>query len=278
MAMLTSSSPSSPFMFKPPPPCPPSMHHCSRYPTLNSSQPMEIGPSPIPMQPVKGRAKATKKKTLQMGVDEMKEESGAPSKKPKSSKKKTLADLDKEEEEGEQHTKGQWKEFWADQLIHVREGMSKEVNNPQKQEINLWAKIASRLASTYHDFDKDSGACRKKWAVVLAQYRLDKAHNATSGNDRKHTCKWYDSMDEYYHDRAQVNYVSHASSTTVADTIAISKAVGDEDSKVPQTKATSRDTTRRNAPKVDESLAQMADVEQAMLEHLKDNSTCQEAL
>ncbi|MCO5587646.1 hypothetical protein L7F22_041597 [Adiantum nelumboides] len=153
--------------------------------------------------------------------------------------------------------------------------MSKEFNNPPKQGINLWAKIAFRLASTYHDFDKDSEACRKKWAIVLAKYRLDKAHNATSGNDRKHTCKWYDIMDEYYHDRAHVKCVSHASSTIVADTIATSEALGDKDSKVPQTKATSRDTTRRNAPKAEEFLDQMADTGQAMLEHLKDNSTRQ---
>ncbi|MCO5594164.1 hypothetical protein L7F22_048187 [Adiantum nelumboides] len=236
--MLISSSPSSPFMFKPPPPCPPPTHHSSRPPTLNSSQPMESGPSPspIPMGPVKGRAKATKKKTLHLGGDEMKEEGGAPSKKPKSSKKKTSVDLD-EEEEGERRTKGQWKDFWVDQLIHVRGGMSEEFNNPQKQGINLWAKIASRLASsTYHDFNKDSEACRKKWAAVLAQYWLDKAHNATSGNDRKHTCKWYDVMDEYYHDRAQVNCVSHASSTTVADTIATSEAVETKTPKCPKLK------------------------------------------
>ncbi|MCO5575936.1 hypothetical protein L7F22_029743 [Adiantum nelumboides] len=229
------------------------------------------------MGPVKGHAKATKKKTLHLGGDEMKEEGCAPSKKPKSSKKKTLVDLD-EEKEGEWHTKGQWKEFWADQLIHVRESMNKEFNNPQKQGINLWAKIASRLASTYHDFDKDSKACRKKWAIVLALYRLDKAHNATSVKHRKYTCKLYDIMDEYYHDRAQVNCVSHASSIAIADTIATSEAVGDEDSKVPQTKATSRDTSCHNAPKAEKSLAQMADTRQAMLEHLKDNSTHQEAL
>ncbi|MCO5587647.1 hypothetical protein L7F22_041598 [Adiantum nelumboides] len=63
--MLTSSSPSSPSMFKPPSPCPLPTHHSSRPPTLNSSQ---------PMGPVKGRAKTTKKKTLHLGGDEMKED------------------------------------------------------------------------------------------------------------------------------------------------------------------------------------------------------------
>ncbi|MCO5596458.1 hypothetical protein L7F22_050521 [Adiantum nelumboides] len=157
-------------------------------------------------------------------------------------------------------------------------GMSEEFNNPQKQGINLWVKVASRLASTYHDFAKEREACRKKWAALFAQYRLDKAHNATSKNDREHTCKLYDVMDEYYHDKVQVNCVSHASSTTIADTIATCETVGDEDFKVPQTKDTSNITTRRNAPRAKESLAQMANTGRAMVEHLKDNFTRQEAL
>lgn len=85
-------------------------------------------------------------------------------------------------------------------------------SNKQKQGVNLWGKVAIQLSSIYHDFDKDSEACRKKWAQLLNQYRADKTHNMISGNDRKITCKWFDIMDEYCHDRASVTCVSHASS------------------------------------------------------------------
>ncbi|MCO5568399.1 hypothetical protein L7F22_022098 [Adiantum nelumboides] len=80
------------------------------------------------------------------------------------------------------------------------------------QGIDLWGKVATKLASMFIDCDKDGQACRKKWARVNKQYREDKSHNAISGNDKKRSCKWYDIVDEYMHDRANVVCKSHASS------------------------------------------------------------------
>ncbi|MCO5603294.1 hypothetical protein L7F22_057443 [Adiantum nelumboides] len=81
-----------------------------------------------------------------------------------------------------------------------------------KQGIDLWGKVATKLASMFADCDKDKQACKKKWARVNKQYREDKAHNAISGNDRKRSCNWYDIVDEYMHDRANVVCKSHVSS------------------------------------------------------------------
>ncbi|MCO5564835.1 hypothetical protein L7F22_018503 [Adiantum nelumboides] len=96
-------------------------------------------------------------------------------------------------------------------------GMNEKFNHPQNQGVNLWAKISTQLAATYPDFDKDSESCRKKFQAVLSQYRVDKAQNNISGNDRRHTYKWYDVVDEYYHDRATSTPFSHASSTPQDD-------------------------------------------------------------
>ncbi|KAI5075864.1 hypothetical protein GOP47_0009940 [Adiantum capillus-veneris] len=273
-AMLASPSPSSPFLFKPsPPPCAPPLRHKPMH--------VESGPSPNDSshQSTKGCTKPSTKKALHLGGEDVQEIAPtAPSKKARVSKKKGIVELEADKDII-QKSKDQWKDIWVDQLIHVREGMHEEFNNPQKQGINLWAKVVARLASTYHDFDKDSEACRKKWGFVLGQYRLDKAHNATSGNDRKYTCKWYDVVDEYYHDRASVKCVSRASSTTHENT-KMSEVPGEEDSKASQIKIQATTTTngKRSTPKVEESLAQMADTGRALLDHLKDNSNRQEAL
>ena len=45
---------------------------------------------------------------------------------------------------------------------------------------------------------------------VTKLYRVDKAHNAISDNDNKRTCKWYDIVDEYMHDRTNVHCLNHA--------------------------------------------------------------------
>ncbi|MCO5586309.1 hypothetical protein L7F22_040248 [Adiantum nelumboides] len=161
--------------------------------------------------------------------------------------------------------------FWVDQIIHIRGAMNEEFNNPGKQGINLWAKVATKLAGIYFDFDKDSESCRKKWQAVLAKYRVNKAHNSISGNDRKHTCKWFDVVDEYYHDRATVTPLSHASSLTM-DNAAF---LGDEDivpldDKMPQA---SMSSGRRVTPKYEDSLTTMADTGKQVLEHMKETST-----
>ena len=64
------------------------------------------------------------------------------------------------------------------------------------------------------DFTKDSEACRKKWASIYNEYKEDKAMNLKSGSGRSEKCRWYDLVDEFMFDRA--NVVSHAHASAVS--------------------------------------------------------------
>lgn len=77
-----------------------------------------------------------------------------------------------------------WKDFWVVTLIHEHGLLNDDFNKPQMQGIDLWSKIANKIASTYFDFDKDSEASSKKWGCVYDQYKADKLHNSA-----KRTCK-----------------------------------------------------------------------------------------
>ncbi|MCO5601413.1 hypothetical protein L7F22_055534 [Adiantum nelumboides] len=149
--------------------------------------------------------------------------------------------------------------------------MNKELKNRGKQGVNLWAKVATKLAGIYHDFDKDSESYRKNWQVVLANNRMDKAHNSISGNDGKHTCKWFDVVYEYYQEKATVTPLSHASSSTMDDLAFL----GDEDivlldDEKPQAPMPS---SRQVTPKYKESLLTMVDIGKQLSKHLKETST-----
>ncbi|MCO5591507.1 hypothetical protein L7F22_045491 [Adiantum nelumboides] len=282
-AMLNSPSisPNSPFMFRPP--------HLPIVPQSPNPSPllgvpnMESPPNPqgpqaslnsapnlsLASQPKPNHGKSTKRK--EPSNEEVVPETQLPvPKKTRASKKKVMVDLG--EDDDNDNKKSKWLDFWVDQLIHVRAAMNDEFNNPGKQGINLRAKVATKLAGIYPEFDKDSESCRKKWQAVLAKYRVDKAHNSISGNDRKHTCKWFDVVDEYYHDRATVTPLSHASSLTMDNAAFL---VGDEDvvpldDEKPQA---SMSSGRRVTPKYEESLVTMADTGKQLLEHLKETST-----
>ncbi|MCO5556626.1 hypothetical protein L7F22_010177 [Adiantum nelumboides] len=154
--------------------------------------------------------------------------------------------------------------------------MNEEFNNPVKQGVNLWVKVATQLAATYPDFDKDSEGCMNKFQAVLAQYKIDKTHNAIFGNDRRHTCcRWYDVIDKYYHDQATSIPLSHASSITQDDPMEPGEGESTkEGEKPPLFLASKKGTT----PKYEESKAQMVDIGKDLLEYLKDSSNCQDAL
>ncbi|MCO5587113.1 hypothetical protein L7F22_041060 [Adiantum nelumboides] len=125
------------------------------------------------------------------------------------------------------------------------------------------------------DFDKDSEGCRKKFQVVLAQYKIDKTHNIISSNDKRHTCRWYNVIDEYYHDQATSIPLSHASSITQDDPMDPGEGESTKDHEKPPFFIASKKGT---TPKYEESIAQMADTGKDLLEYLKDSSNCQDAL
>ncbi|MCO5611192.1 hypothetical protein L7F22_065442 [Adiantum nelumboides] len=48
-----------------------------------------------------------------------------------------------------------WKDFWVEHLIHIRGGMDDEFSRMPKQGVDLWGKVATKLASMFADCDKD---------------------------------------------------------------------------------------------------------------------------
>ncbi|MCO5577712.1 hypothetical protein L7F22_031544 [Adiantum nelumboides] len=117
------------------------------------------------------------------------------------------ADLD---DNKEKKSRESWKDTWVVQLIHICGAKHGEFGRPPKQGVDLWSKVATKLASLFPECDKDGQACRKKWRRVYDSYKRDKAHNSISGNDRRVTCKWYKIVDEYMHSSANVVSELHA--------------------------------------------------------------------
>ncbi|KAI5057964.1 hypothetical protein GOP47_0027979 [Adiantum capillus-veneris] len=206
-AMLTSSSPSPPMLFGPPP---------IRIMPRVASPSENAFKSPITgkllfeesMQVNSAKPRKNARSQNQSAKEGTGDGDGPAPKRAKTSKAKAKV----KEEDDDDADKVMWKDFWVEHLIHIRGGMNDEFNKMPKQGIDLWGKVATKLASMFANCDKDGQACRKKWARVNKQHREDKAHNAISGNDRKRSCKWYDVVDEYMHDRANVVCKSHASS------------------------------------------------------------------
>ena len=74
--------------------------------------------------------------------------------------------------------------------------------------VDNWSKVHTKLVSLCPDFPKDSEVCRKKWSAIYNEYKEDKAMNLKSGSQRSEKCRWYQLVDEFMYDRA--NVVSHA--------------------------------------------------------------------
>ena len=79
--------------------------------------------------------------------------------------------------------------------------------------VDNWSRLHTKLISLCPDFTKDSEACRKKWSAIYNDYKEDKAMNAKSGSQRSEKCRWYQLVDEFMYDRA--NVVSHAHASAV---------------------------------------------------------------
>jgi hypothetical protein len=94
------------------------------------------------------------------------------------------------------------------------------------------------------DFKKDSEACRKKWSAIYNDYKEDKAMNMKSGSQRSEKCRWYQLVDEFMFDRANVVSHAHASamnadglkSTATSDTNTTEQRSGESTSKSPESK------------------------------------------
>ena len=79
--------------------------------------------------------------------------------------------------------------------------------------VDNWSRLHTKLVSLCPDFTKDSEACRKKWSAIYNEYKEDKAMNLKSDANRSEKCRWYQLMDEFMYDRA--NVVSHAHASAI---------------------------------------------------------------
>lgn len=74
--------------------------------------------------------------------------------------------------------------------------------------VDNWSRVHTKLISLCPDFTKDSKACRKKWSAIYNDYNEDKAMNLKSGSQRSEKCRWFQLVNEFMYNRA--NVVSHA--------------------------------------------------------------------
>ncbi|KAG0619131.1 hypothetical protein M758_4G119600 [Ceratodon purpureus] len=99
---------------------------------------------------------------------------------------------------------GHWKDHWVVHLIRIRGELANVFAAPPKQGVDNWGRLHRALITNCPDFNKDSEACRKKWAAIYKDYKHDKAANSTSGSVRSDKCKWYVLVDQYFFDRVNV--------------------------------------------------------------------------
>lgn len=110
--------------------------------------------------------------------------------------------------------------------------------------VDNWSRVHTKLVSLCPDFTKDSEACRKKWSAIYNEYKEDKAMNLKSGSQRSEKCRWYQLVDEFMYDRANVVSHAHANAfnpdgTAVTDTSQTNPAEhrsGESTSKSPEPK------------------------------------------
>ena len=94
------------------------------------------------------------------------------------------------------------------------------------------------------DFSKDSKAYRKKWVVIYNDYKEDKALNLKSGSQRSEKCHWFQLVDEFMFDRANVVSHVHANvvdedgvkSMTTSETNTTEQRSGESTSRSPEPK------------------------------------------
>ncbi|MCO5596049.1 hypothetical protein L7F22_050106 [Adiantum nelumboides] len=150
-AMLTSASPSPPMLFGPPPirniPNVATIgEHAFKRPTpseLLFEESTQITSAKPPRKNARSQNHSAK--------DGSNDGDGTAPKQGRTSKTKAKV----KEEDDDNADKVMWKDFWVEHPIHIRKGMNDEFNRMPKQGIDLWGKVATKLASMFADCDKD---------------------------------------------------------------------------------------------------------------------------
>jgi hypothetical protein len=77
--------------------------------------------------------------------------------------------------------------------------------------IDTWVRLHARMVIMLPKFNRTAVACRKKFKTIFDAYKEDKLANGISGNNRQEG-KFYEALDEWYHQAGQV--MKHVSATT----------------------------------------------------------------
>ena len=129
------------------------------------------------------------------------------------------------------------------------------------------------------EFSTDSEACRKKWSVIYNEYKEDKALNLKSGGQRSEKCHWFQLVDEFMFDRANVVSHAHASAvggdgvkcTMTSDTNTTEHRSVENTSKSPMPK-------RREEMLMERCVGDICETSKILMENLKANEEMKMAL
>jgi hypothetical protein len=77
--------------------------------------------------------------------------------------------------------------------------------------IDTWIRLYARMVVILPKFNRTNEACQKKFEKIFKAYKDNKMANGISGNDC-HERKFYDAMDEWWHQTGQM--MKHVSITT----------------------------------------------------------------
>ena len=78
---------------------------------------------------------------------------------------------------------------------------------------NSWIKLQIRMVAAIKSFNRSWLSCKKKYKIILNEYRTDKIANEISSSDRKQECKSFTQMDQWHGSRASVHNDIPASAT-----------------------------------------------------------------
>ena len=122
------------------------------------------------------------------------------------------------------------------------------------------------------DLSKDSEACCKKWSVIYNNYKEDKALDLKSGSQRSEKCHWFQLVDEFMFDRANVVSHAHASAvdgngvkcTITSETNTTEQRSGESISKLPEPK-------RKEDMFMERCIGEICESSKSLMESLKAN-------
>ena len=77
--------------------------------------------------------------------------------------------------------------------------------------IDTWLRLHARMVVMLPKFNRTTQTCCKKFNQIFAAYKEDKLANGISCNNQQEN-KFYDSLDQWYHQAGQV--LKHVSTTT----------------------------------------------------------------